>query len=43
MEVPSAIVEKEKNFLLNPLHKDFNRVEIISIEALELDIRLSQI
>ncbi len=43
MEVPSAIVEKEKNFLLNPLHKDFNRVKIISIEALELDIRLSQI
>jgi RES domain-containing protein len=43
MQVPSAIVEKENNYLINPLHKDFNKVKIISIEALELDKRLKQI
>ncbi len=43
MKVPSAIVSQENNFLLNPMHKDFNRVKIISIEALELDKRLNQI
>ena len=40
MQVPSAIVEKENNFLVNPLHKDFSRVKTISIEALDLDKRL---
>ncbi len=43
MQVPSAIVEKENNFLVNPLHKSFGRVKILSIEALDLDKRLSQI
>ncbi len=43
MQVSSAIVEKENNFLINPLHKDFNKVKIISIEPLELDRRLKQI
>ena len=39
MKVPSAIVEKENNFIINPLHSDFRRVKIISIEALGLDKR----
>ncbi|MEP6951513.1 MAG: RES family NAD+ phosphorylase [Ginsengibacter sp.] len=43
MQVPSVIVDKENNFLINPLHKDFNRVKTISIEALDLDKRLNQI
>ncbi len=43
MQVPSAIVEREYNFILNPLHKDFNKVKILKIEALNLDERLSQI
>ena len=43
MQVSSAIVEKEHNFLINPLHKDFKRVQIMSIEALALDKRLNQI
>lgn len=43
LQVPSAIVERENNYLINPLHKDFNRVKIISIEALGLDKRLKQI
>ena len=43
MKVPSAIVPQEHNFVLNPLHKDINRVKISSVEVLELDKRLYQI
>ena len=43
MQVPSAIVDKENNFMINPLHKDFNRVKTMSIEPLDLDKRLHQI
>jgi RES domain-containing protein len=40
IKVPSAIVMQENNFLINPLHKDFTKVKIISFELLELDKRL---
>ena len=40
LQVPSAIVPQENNFLLNPLHPDFKKVKIISSELLELDKRL---
>ena len=43
MQVPSAIVERENNFILNPLHKDFIKVKILQTEALNLDQRLRQI
>ncbi len=43
LQVPSAIVERENNFLINPLHKNYNRVKIINIEPLDLDKRLMQI
>ncbi len=43
MQVPSAIVERENNFILNSLHKDFTKVRILEIEALNLDQRLRQI
>ncbi|MDQ6762902.1 MAG: RES family NAD+ phosphorylase [Bacteroidota bacterium] len=43
MQVPSAIVERENNFILNPLHKDFSKVKIKETEALNLDKRLRQI
>lgn len=43
MQIPSAIVERENNFILNPLHKDFTKVKILEIEALNLDERLRQI
>ncbi len=42
LKVPSAIVPKEHNFLINPLHHDFKKVKIISSELLELDKRLLQ-
>jgi RES domain-containing protein len=41
LQVPSAIVPQENNFLLNPLHSDFNKVKIIATELLELDKRLT--
>lgn len=40
LKVPSAIVPQENNFLINPLHKDFKKVRIISTELLNLDKRL---
>ncbi len=43
LQVPSAIVERENNFLLNPFHKNYSQVKIISIEPLDLDKRLMQI
>ncbi|HMC86337.1 MAG TPA: RES family NAD+ phosphorylase [Chitinophagaceae bacterium] len=40
LKVPSAIVTQEHNFLINPLHTDFKKVEIIKSELLNLDKRL---
>ena len=42
LQVPSAIVPQEHNFLINPLHKDFKKVKIVYSELLELDKRLLQ-
>lgn len=41
LQVPSAIVHQENNFLLNPLHSVFKKVKIIATELLELDKRLT--
>ncbi len=38
--VPSAVVRREHNFLLNPEHPDFSQVRIGSPSAFELDPRL---
>lgn len=43
LQVPSAIVERENNFILNPLHKSYSKVKILGIEPLDLDNRLMQI
>ncbi|MEO6218897.1 MAG: RES family NAD+ phosphorylase [Ginsengibacter sp.] len=43
LQVPSAIVERENNYLINPLHKNYNQVKIINMEPLNLDRRLMQI
>jgi RES domain-containing protein len=40
LKVPSAIVQDENNFLINPNHKMFKSVEIINIEKFEFDKRL---
>ena len=40
IKVPSAIVNKEDNFLLNPNHKDYNKIKIITAEKFRIDKRL---
>ena len=40
MKVPSAIVGLEANIILNPLFKDFGKVEVLEYIKLPIDIRL---
>lgn len=40
VEVPSAIVERESNYLLNPAHPDFSSVVIGEPETFTFDARL---
>lgn len=40
MQVPSVVVQGEYTILINPAHKDFNKVRIISTEAFVFDERL---
>jgi RES domain-containing protein len=40
LKVPSTIVGLESNIILNPLHKDFGKVEIIEFIKLPIDERL---
>ncbi len=40
LKVPSAVIQGEYNFLINPNHKDFKKVRIKSVELFEFDKRL---
>jgi RES domain-containing protein len=40
LKMPSAIVKQEYNFLLNPLHSDFKKINIKECSAFDVDIRL---
>lgn len=40
LKVPSTIVERESNIILNPLYKDFGQVEIVEFIKLPMDDRL---
>ena len=42
LEIPSAVVEKEVNILINPLHEDIKNVTLISIEKFSFDSRLTR-
>ena len=39
-EVPSAVIETESNFLLNPDHADFVKIDIRDLVPFSLDLRL---
>ncbi len=39
-KVPSIIVPKEHNLLINPLHSDFKNVKLINVEPFSFDTRL---
>lgn len=40
LSVPSAVVPDEKNYLINPVHKDFKKLRIGIMEPFSLDSRL---
>lgn len=40
LEVPSAIIKNEKNYLLNPQHKDFRNIKLLEVEPFIFDPRL---
>lgn len=40
LAVPSAIIEDETNFLLNPAHPDFSAIRVGDPQAFEFDARL---
>ena len=40
LRVPSAIIIEEYNYLLNPLHAEFSRIKVHSIEKFRFDERL---
>jgi RES domain-containing protein len=42
LQVPSALVPKTSNFLLNPLHPDAAKIRIVSVSRQGLDRRLLQ-
>lgn len=42
LAVPSAIVPRERNYLLNPAHPDFGKIRRGAPEAFSLDSRLSR-
>lgn len=40
LAVPSAVIPRELNYLLNPTHPDFDKIQIGDPEAFETDFRL---
>lgn len=40
LKVPSAVVQGDNNYLINPYHQDFGKVRVINIEPFEFDERL---
>lgn len=40
LKVPSVVINEEYNFLINPAHKDFTKVKILSIQPFSFDERL---
>ena len=40
LEVPSAVIETESNYVLNPHHREFHAVRILNPQPFEFDLRL---
>lgn len=40
MKVPSAVIQDEFNYLINPHHKNFPRIKLLKIEEFNFDKRL---
>jgi RES domain-containing protein len=41
LQVPSVIIQEEYNFILNPAHKDFSKIKLLSSEPFRFDERLT--
>jgi len=41
LQVPSSIVPKEYNYLINPMHSDVTKIKVISSEPFSFDDRLA--
>lgn len=42
LQVPSAVVPREQNVLVNPQHRDFGRLKLLAIEEWGIDPRLER-
>lgn len=40
LKVPSAVVDEENNYIVNPEHSDFKKVKIIAVKKFQFDKRL---
>lgn len=43
LQVPSAIIPNEWNYLLNPAHSDFSRITLVRTEPFAFDPRINEI
>lgn len=43
LAVPSILIPEETNFVLNPAHRDFNRIEISEAEPFAFDPRMARL
>lgn len=43
LKVPSAVIQQESNFLINPLHPDFKKIKIVETVSFKTDERLFSI
>lgn len=43
LQCPSAVVFEEQNFMLNPLHKDFNKIKLLPSNDFVFDKRLFKV
>jgi RES domain-containing protein len=40
LDVPSAVIETDSNYLLNPRHRDFRAIRVMAPQPFEFDLRL---
>ncbi|MFT6477440.1 MAG: RES domain-containing protein [Spirosomataceae bacterium] len=40
LKVPSAVIQDEYNYLINPFHSEYSKVELIKVEKFQFDKRL---
>ncbi len=40
LKVPSTIIPQEQNLLINPMHSDFSKIKLLTIEPFSFDTRL---